>query len=318
MLFVKILVTGGAGFIGSNLVKALLEDKRVSLVRVLDNLSTGFLHNIEEFFDNPKFEFIRGDIRDYDICLKACEGIDLISHQAALGSVPRSIKNPLDTNSVNITGFLNVFAAAKESGIKRIVFAASSSTYGDSEELPKTEDRTGKPLSPYAVTKVVNELYAEVFANLYGIEYVGLRYFNIFGSKQDPNGAYAAVIPIFFNKALKNESPIFNGDGSNSRDFTYVDNAVQANILGLFTERKDATNQIYNIAFGERMTLSELWEIIKKLTGCSVDAICGENRIGDIPHSIADISKARKLLGYDPLFDVKKGLLIALNWYKKI
>ena len=318
MLFVKILVTGGAGFIGSNLVKALLEDKRVSLVRVLDNLSTGFLHNIEEFFDNPKFEFIRGDIRDYDICSKACEGIDLISHQAALGSVPRSIKNPLDTNSVNITGFLNVFAAAKESGIKRIVFAASSSTYGDSEELPKTEDRTGKPLSPYAVTKVVNELYAEVFANLYGIEYVGLRYFNIFGSKQDPNGAYAAVIPIFFNKALKNESPIFNGDGSNSRDFTYVDNAVQANILGLFTERKDATNQIYNIAFGERMTLSELWEIIKKLTGCSVDAICGENRIGDIPHSIADISKARKLLGYDPLFDVKKGLLIALNWYKKI
>lgn len=314
----KILVTGGAGFIGSNLVEALLKDKRVSLVRVLDNLETGFLHNIDEFFENPKFEFLSGDIRDYDTCVKACEGIDLISHQAALGSVPRSIKNPLATNSVNITGFLNVLTAARESKIKRFVFAASSSTYGDSRELPKIEHRIGKPLSPYAVTKVVNESYADVFANLYGIEYIGLRYFNIFGPKQDPKGAYAAVIPIFFDRALRNEPPTINGDGSYSRDFTYVDNAVQANILGLFSENKEAVNQIYNIACGERTTLTELWEMIKELTGCSVDAIYGDSRVGDIPHSLADISKARKLLEYSPPLDVKNGLIKSFNWYKNI
>lgn len=311
----KVLVTGGAGFIGSNLVEALLKDERVSLVRVLDNLSTGFKKNIEEFFENPKFEFLEKDIRDYEVCLAACEGIDLISHQAALGSVPRSIKDPINTNSVNISGFLNIFTAAKDSGVKRIVFAASSSTYGDSKELPKVEDNIGKPLSPYAVTKYVNELYAEVFADLYGIEFIGLRYFNIFGPKQDPKGAYAAVIPIFFDKAIKNISPTINGDGSYSRDFTFVANAVQANLCGLFTTEKSAVNQIYNIACGERTTLKNLWEQIKDLVGSSVDATYGPNRLGDIPHSLADISKVKTHLKYNPEITVKEGLKLAYNWY---
>jgi UDP-N-acetylglucosamine 4-epimerase len=312
----KILVTGGAGFIGSNLVEALLKDERVSLVRVLDNLSIGFKKNIEEFFENPKFEFLQGDIRDYETCTKACEGINLISHQAALGSVPRSIEDPLTANAVNITGSLNIFTAAKNLGVKRIIFAASSSTYGDSEGLPKVEDNIGNPLSPYAITKYVNELYARVFADLYGIEFIGLRYFNIFGPKQDPKGAYAAVIPIFFDKALKNIPPTINGDGAYSRDFTYVKNAVQANILGLFTENKEAINQIYNIACGKRTTLIELWENIKKLTNSSVDAVYGSNRMGDIPHSLADISKAQNFLNYEVEFKVKEGLEHTFNWYK--
>jgi UDP-N-acetylglucosamine 4-epimerase len=311
----NILVTGGAGFIGSNLVSALLKDERVGIVRVFDNLATGFKHNLIEFEKHPRFQFIEGDIRDYDSCINACIGIDAISHQAALGSVPRSIKDPITSNNVNITGFLNVFTAAKESGIKRIVFAASSSTYGDSKNLPKVEDIIGNPLSPYAVTKYVNELYARVYADLYGIEYLGFRYFNVFGPKQDPNGAYAAVIPLFMKAAIENNPPTINGDGSYSRDFTYVDNAVQANILGLFTENQDAFNQIYNIACGERTTLTQLWENIKVASGTQVDALYGPNRVGDIPHSLADVSKAKQLLGYNPSVKVKDGLMRAYKWY---
>lgn len=313
----KILVTGGAGFIGSNIVESLLKDSKVSKVLVLDNLATGHKKNIEEFLNNPSFEFIQGDIRDYETCVKVCKDVDLISHQAALGSVPRSIKDPITSNDVNIGGFLNIFTAAKQEGVKRIVFAASSSTYGDSIELPKVETRIGKPLSPYAVTKYVNELYADVFANLYGIEFIGLRYFNVFGPKQDPKGAYAAVIPIFFDKALSNESPTINGDGTFSRDFTYVDNAVQANILGLFTDNEAAVNQVYNIACGERTTLNELWRTIKELSNCSADSIHGDNRVGDIPHSLADISKAKKLLGYNPKDKVQDGLSKVYRWYKE-
>jgi UDP-N-acetylglucosamine/UDP-N-acetylgalactosamine 4-epimerase len=242
----NILVTGGAGFIGSNLVETLLKDNRVTKVRVLDNLATGFFENIQEFMGSPKFEFVVGDIRDYNTCLSACEGMNAISHQAALGSVPRSVKDPITTNAVNITGFLNIFTAAKEQGVKRVVFAASSSTYGDSKGLPKVEDIIGNPLSPYAVTKYVNELYAKVFASLYGLEYVGLRYFNVFGPKQSPSGAYAAVIPLFMQAIIDGKSPLIHGDGLQSRDFTYVDNAVQANLCGLFTENAAAVNQVYN------------------------------------------------------------------------
>lgn len=312
----RILVTGGAGFIGSNIVETLLKDPRVSYVRVLDNLATGFLRNIEDFFDNSRFEFIKGDIRDFETCRKVCEGIDLISHQAALGSVPRSIKDPLTSNAVNISGFLNLFTAAKDAKVKRIIFAASSSTYGDSKSLPKVEDKIGNPLSPYAVTKYVNELYAKVYADLYGIEFIGLRYFNIFGPKQDPKGAYAAVIPIFFSKALQGVSPTINGDGTYSRDFTYVANAVQANVLGLFTKNDEAVNQIYNIACGDRTTLTQLWTYIKGLTNTSANAVYGSNRVGDIPHSLADISKAQTLLGYHPKYNVKEGLENAFDWYK--
>lgn len=311
----KILVTGGAGFIGSNLVEALLRDERVSYVRVLDNLSNGFKKNITEFFDNPNFEFVEGDIRDYDTCLAACNGIDLISHQAALGSVPRSIKDPLTTNAVNISGFLNVFTAAKEQGVKRVVFAASSSTYGDSKELPKVENNIGNPLSPYAVTKYVNELYAQVYATTYGLEYIGLRYFNVFGPKQDPNGAYAAVIPLFMKAAIEGKPPTINGDGSYSRDFTYVANAVQANMLALFTENEEAVNEIYNIAFGERTALNELWTYIQVASGTDIEPKYGPNRLGDIPHSLADISKAKRLMKYNPLYSVKEGLIKANEWY---
>ncbi len=312
----NILVTGGAGFIGSNIVAALLSDQRVAKVRVLDSLATGFEKNIKEFYQNPGFEFIKGDIRDYQTCLSACDSINLITHQAALGSVPRSIKDPLTTDAVNITGTLNVFRAAVEQGVKRVVFAASSSTYGDSEGLPKIEHTIGRPLSPYAVTKYVNELYADVFARTYSFEFIGLRYFNVFGPKQDPNGAYAAVIPLFMNAALNNNPPFINGDGSYSRDFTYVDNAVQANLLALFTNNEKAVNQIYNVAFGERTTLKELWNAIKELSGTSIDAIHRPNRVGDIPHSLANISKAKELIGYQPKFDVKSGLSKAFDWYK--
>lgn len=311
----QILVTGGAGFIGSNLVEALLRDERVSFVRVLDNLSTGSYNNLLELTDSPNFEFLEGDIRDYDTCLEACEGIDLIAHQAALGSVPRSIMDPLTTNAVNITGTLNIFQAAVHQKVKRVVFAASSSTYGDSETLPKVEDEIGAPLSPYAVTKYVNELYADVFSKTYDFEYVGLRYFNVFGPKQDPNGAYAAVIPLFMKAALTNNEPTINGDGSYSRDFTYVENAVQANLLALFSDNKAAINQVYNIAFGERTTLNQLWGYIKDVSGTPVEAVHGEQRVGDIPHSLADISKAKTLLSYRPTMDVKTGLKQAFKWY---
>lgn len=313
----SILITGGAGFIGSNLVEGLLKDNRVNKVRVFDNLSTGFKKNIEEFLSNEKFEFVEGDIRDYAACVEATKGIDLISHQAALGSVPRSIKDPLTTNAVNITGTLNVFQAAVENNVQRIVFAASSSTYGDSVGLPKVEHTIGKPLSPYAVTKYVNELYADVFAKTYNIEFIGLRYFNVFGPKQDPAGAYAAVIPLFMKAALENKAPNINGDGTYSRDFTYVDNAVHANLQALFTENHDAINQIYNIAFGERTTLKELWNYIKELTSTDTDAVHQPNRVGDIPHSLANIEKAKTLLNYTPPYGVQSGLVKAYHWYKE-
>src|SRR3954466_11133667 len=246
----RILITGGAGFIGSNLAAHLLERSDVTLVRVLDNFATGNMRNLDEFLNHPKFEFIEGDIRNYQSCLKATEGIDLISHQAALGSVPRSINDPLTSNEVNVTGTLHIFNAAREKNIRRVVYAASSSTYGDHPGLPKVEDRIGNPLSPYAVTKYVNELYARVFANIYGLELIGLRYFNVFGPKQNPQGPYAAVIPLFVQSVLNNEPPLINGDGEHSRDFTFVGNAVHANDCALFTTNKDAVNQVYNIAFG--------------------------------------------------------------------
>lgn len=312
----KILVTGGAGFIGSNLVEKLLEDKRVTYVRILDNLATGSLENIKEFTGHPGFEFVEGDIRNYETCLNACENIDLVSHQAALGSVPRSIKDPLTTNDVNITGTLNIFTAAKEKKIKRVVFAASSSTYGDHPGLPKTEDRIGKPLSPYAVTKYVNELYAKVYADLYGLETIGLRYFNIFGPKQDPASPYAAVIPLFAKALLENKSPVINGDGTFSRDFTYVANAVQANLHALFTDKKEAINQVYNIACGKQITILKLFELLAGFASSDVQPIFGPGRKGDVKHSLADISKAGNLLGYHPEVSVEEGLKKTFNWYQ--
>ncbi|HEU0065321.1 MAG TPA: SDR family oxidoreductase [Flavisolibacter sp.] len=313
----RILITGGAGFIGSNLTEHLLNKKDVELVRVLDNLCTGSFENIKQFEDNSKFEFIQGDIRNYETCIDACSGIHLISHQAALGSVPRSIHDPLTTNDVNITGTLNVFTAAKETKVKRIVYAASSSTYGDHPGLPKVEDKTGKPLSPYAVTKLVNELYARVYADVYGMELIGLRYFNIFGPRQDPDGPYAAVIPLFIRAVLNNEPPTINGDGETSRDFTYVANAVQANDCALFIKNKEALNQVYNIACGERTTLNELFEILKEIGGSDLAAKYAPERKGDVKHSQADISKASALLGYRPEVSIKKGLKQAFEWYRK-
>ena len=311
-----ILVTGGAGFIGSNLVEALLNDKRVTRVRVLDNLATGSKNNISEFIGNSRFEFMEGDIRDYTTCLAACEGVQLISHQAALGSVPRSINDPLTTNNVNITGTLNIFNAAKEKAVKRVVYAASSSTYGDHPGLPKVEDRIGNPLSPYAVTKYVNELYARVYASLYGIELIGLRYFNIFGPRQNPAGPYAAVIPLFAEALLKDEPPTINGDGNHSRDFTYVDNAVQANILSLFTENREAVNQVYNIACGEQTSLNELFNSLRKEAGSDIEPVYGPERKGDVKNSLADITRARTLLGYAPLVSVNDGLKKTFAWYR--
>jgi UDP-N-acetylglucosamine 4-epimerase len=314
----KILITGGAGFIGSHLAEVLLSDDRVSFVRVLDNLSTGFLANIEPFLSHLKFEFIEGDIRDYATCLKACEGIEAITHQAALGSVPRSIADPRTTNDVNITGTLNIFTAAKESGIKRVVYAASSSTYGDSTNLPKVEDIIGNPLSPYAVTKYVNELYANVYARLYHLEPIGLRYFNIFGPRQHPAGPYAAVIPLFMQSVLKGIPPVINGDGTISRDFTHVSNAVQANLNALFTKNAAAVNQIYNIACGSSTSLTELFHTIREIAGMDMEVVYGPPRIGDIPYSLADISKAEQLLGYDPKIKIREGLESTFQWYKLI
>ncbi|MEM9544449.1 MAG: SDR family oxidoreductase [Bacteroidota bacterium] len=312
----SILVTGGAGFIGSNLVEELLQDQRVDKVRVLDNLSNGFMRNIDEFMSHPKFEFIEGDIRDYQTCLDACDGMNLVSHQAALGSVPRSIKDPITTDQVNIGGTLNMFHAVKETQIERIVFAASSSTYGDSGILPKIEDEIGKPLSPYAITKYVNELYADVFARTYSnFEYIGLRYFNVFGPKQDPNGAYAAVIPLFMKAIRLGKSATINGDGSYSRDFTYVSNAVQANLLSLFTTRATAINEIYNVAFGEQTTLNELWSMICDVKGRKIEPTYGPIRQGDIPHSQASIEKAKKYLDYNPKIDTFRGLKLLAEKY---
>ena len=314
----RILVTGGAGFIGSNLVEALLQDERVTLVRVLDNLSTGLLKNIEPFLTNPKLDWVLGDIRDWETCVKVCEGIDAIAHQAALGSVPRSINDPVTTNAVNISGALNIFTAAQQLGITKIVYAASSSTYGDSKILPKQEDVIGKPLSPYAVTKLVNELYADVFHKTYGIDFIGLRYFNIFGPKQNPNGAYAAVIPLFAKAVLNNEAPFINGDGEQSRDFTYVSNAVQANIKALFCNDEQAWNQIYNIACGEQHTVNQLFNTLKSYSPhTDLIPIYRESRLGDVRDSLADISKAKKLLNYQPTITLAHGLKLALDWYKQ-
>lgn len=301
------LVTGGAGFIGSNLVEYLLK-YGAGKVRVLDNLSTGFFENLEEFKGNPAFEFIEGDIRDLATCQKACDGIDYVSHQAALGSVPRSINDPITTNEVNVTGFLNMLVAVRDQKVKRMVYAASSSTYGDSPTLPKVEEVIGKPLSPYAVTKYVNELYADVFAKTYGIETIGLRYFNIFGPKQDPNGAYAAVIPLFI-KAIKESKPAtINGDGETSRDFTFVENAVQANIKALLVENKEAINQVYNVACGERTTLNELWNILNELSGQNIKPNYKPERSGDVRHSLADIGKIEKNIGYKIAINFKNGI----------
>lgn len=313
----RILVTGGAGFIGANLVERLLQLSQVERVRVLDNFATGSFKNIEELQRHPKFEFIEGDIRSYETCLQACEGINLISHQAALGSVPRSIKDPLTSNDVNVTGTLNVFTAAKESGVKRVVYAASSSTYGDHPGLPKMEDKIGNPLSPYAVTKYVNELYARVYGNLYGLETIGLRYFNIFGPKQNPKGPYAAVIPLFIQSVLNNEPPVINGDGEHSRDFTYVANAVLANELALFTQNKEAVNQVYNIACGEQTSLNQLFEEIKQIAGSDLAPKYGPERTGDVRHSLADISKAAALLQYQPAVSIFNGLKPTFEWYRK-
>ena len=315
----NILVTGGAGFIGSNLCEKLLElDNRVVC---LDNFATGKRSNIEHFINDPRFTLIEGDIRDLETCRKAAEGIDYVLHEAALGSVPRSIKDPLTTNEVNISGFLNMLVAARDAGVKRFIYAASSSTYGDSESLPKVEDVIGRPLSPYAVTKYVNELYADVFARTYGIETIGLRYFNVFGRRQDPHGAYAAVIPLFVKKLIDGESPVINGDGEYSRDFTYIDNVIQMNLLAIGVDDPVAVNQVYNVAYGERTTLNQLVGYLKEFLSAYDPAIAeveihhGPARIGDIPHSLANIDKAKSLLGYEPLFSMKEGLRESTQWY---
>ena len=313
----RILITGGAGFIGSNLAEKLLADEKVSFVRVLDNLATGSLKNMSSFSSHPKFEFIEGDIRNFDTCIAACENINAITHQAALGSVPRSIIDPLTTNEVNITGTLNIFSAAKEKNIQRIVYAASSSTYGDHPALPKVEDKIGNPLSPYAVTKYVNELYAKVYASLYNMQFIGLRYFNIFGPRQNPQGPYAAVIPLFIKAIIENIPPVINGDGSHSRDFTFVANAVQANITALFTDKEDAVNQVYNIACGEQTSLLQLFDALKQEASSVLMPKHGPDRAGDVKHSLADVSKAVTLLGYQPDISVKEGLKKTWEWYKK-
>ena len=314
-----ILVTGGAGFIGSNLCQSILDNG--NKVRCLDNLSTGKISNIENFLEHPNFEFIEGDITNLETCMQACTGIDFVLHQAALGSVPRSINNPMKTNEVNISGFLNMLWAIKEKGVKRMVYAASSSTYGDSKSLPKVEDVIGKPLSPYAVTKYVNELYADVFAKTFGVETIGLRYFNVFGRKQDPNGAYAAVIPKFVLTLMRHESPTINGDGNYSRDFTYIDNVIEMNIRSIVSEDRKAVNQIYNVACGDRTTIQNLFDLLVEYLGeydgeiKKLQPKYGKVRNGDVPHSLASIDKAKKLLGYEPQFDFKMGLKEAVSWY---
>ena len=315
----KILVTGGAGFIGSNLCEALLD--KDNKVVCLDNFSTGKRENLESFHNNSNFTLIEGDIRNLDDCRRATDEVDFVLHQAALGSVPRSINNPITSNDVNVSGFLNMLVASRDAGVKRFVYAASSSTYGDSESMPKVEDVIGKPLSPYAVTKYVNELYADVFSKTYGLETIGLRYFNVFGRKQDPNGAYAAVIPKFVSQLMKGQSPVINGDGNFSRDFTYIDNVILANLLSLITENKEAINTVYNVAFGDRNTLNDLMSYLKMYLSevdskiSSVEVIYGPNRTGDIPHSHASIEKAKTNLNYNPQFSLQQGLKEAVKWY---
>ncbi len=315
----KVLVTGGAGFIGSNLVERLLTQN--NQVICLDNFATGKRENVAPFLENPSFELIEGDIRDLNTCKKAVKGVSIVLHQAALGSVPRSIKDPITSNDVNVSGFVNMLIAARDEGVGRFVYAASSSTYGDSKELPKVEDVIGKPLSPYAITKYVNELYADVFGKLYGMQIIGLRYFNVFGRRQDPDGAYAAVIPKFVKSLINKESPVINGDGTFSRDFTYVENVVQANQLAATVQDENAVNTVYNVAFGERTTLNQLVEYLKTFLSkfdkeiADVEIKYGPSREGDIPHSLASIDKAKSLLGYSPEFSVRSGLESAIEWY---
>lgn len=315
----KILITGGAGFIGSNLCEYFL--KKEHQVQCLDNFATGHRHNIAPFLEHPDFQLIEGDIRDLEVCQKAVEGVDYVLHQAALGSVPRSIKDPITSNEVNVSGFLNMLVASRDAGVKRFIYAASSSTYGDSESLPKVEDKIGKPLSPYAITKYVNELYAEIFSKTYGLETIGLRYFNVFGRRQDPNGAYAAVIPLFVKQLMKKESPVINGTGDYSRDFTYVDNVVQMNELAMLTNNAEAINTVYNTAVGDRTTLSQLVSYLKEFLSekdlkiAEIEIIYGPNRKGDIPHSLASIEKAQKLLGYKPSHKIREGLKEVVQWY---
>jgi len=315
----KVLVTGGAGFIGSNLCEALLEKQ--NKVVCLDNFATGKRENIAGFLNNSLFTLIEGDIRNLEDCLKASQGVDYILHQAALGSVPRSIKDPITSNDVNVSGFLNILVAARDNKVKRIVYAASSSTYGDSQSMPKIEDIIGKPLSPYAITKYVNELYADIFSKTYGLETIGLRYFNVFGRKQDPNGAYAAVIPKFVSQLMAGDSPVINGDGNYSRDFTYIDNVIQANLLSLVTTNPKAINTVYNVAFGDRNTLNDLMGYLKEYLSsfdpkiASIAVVNGPNRVGDIPHSHASVQKAKDLLKYNPQFSLQQGLKEAVKWY---
>ncbi|QMU64020.1 MAG: SDR family NAD(P)-dependent oxidoreductase [Flavobacteriaceae bacterium] len=314
----KILVTGGAGFIGSNLCEALL--KLENKVVCLDNFSTGKEKNISHLLPDSNFTLVTGDIRNMEDCSTVIKEVDFVLHQAALGSVPRSIKDPVTSNEVNIGGFLNMLVAAREAGVKRFVYAASSSTYGASEELPKVEDKIGKPLSPYAITKYVNELYADVFAKTYGVETIGLRYFNVFGRKQDPEGTYAAVIPKFVSQLMSGKSPVINGDGTYSRDFTYIDNVIQANLLSL-TANQEAINTVYNIAYGERNTLNDLVSYLKEFLTVydseikNIEIIYGPKRSGDIPHSLASIHKAKRLLNYQPQFSLRNGLKEAIKWY---
>jgi UDP-N-acetylglucosamine 4-epimerase len=313
----RFLVTGGAGFIGSNLVARLLE-LGARQVRVLDNLSNGYYSNMEGFVGLPHFEFIEGDIRDLETCKKAVSGMDYISHQAALGSVPRSVEDPVTSNEVNIGGHLNMLVAAKESpALKRMVYAASSSSFGDSEALPKVEGNEGKPLSPYAVTKWVNELYGDVFSRVYGLHTIGLRYFNIFGPKQNPNNPYAAVIPLFMKAAMEGRSPKINGDGTNSRDFTFVENALEANIKAMLGTESLSRHEVVNIAVGDRTNLLELWEAIAAAAGTDIQPEFGPPRAGDIPHSLASIEKARALFGYNPQFRLNEGIGITYEWFKK-
>ena len=315
----KILITGGAGFIGSNLCEYFIN--KGHQVTCLDNFATGHRHNLDSIINHPNFTLIEGDIRNLEDCRKAVSGADYVLHQAALGSVPRSINDPITTNDVNVSGFLNMLVASRDANIKRFVYAASSSTYGDSEALPKEEDKIGKPLSPYAITKFVNELYADIFSKTYGLETIGLRYFNVFGRKQDPNGAYAAVIPKFVMQLMRHESPVINGDGNYSRDFTYIDNIIQINELAMLTENKEAVNTVYNAAFGDRTTLNDLVFYLKESLSemdsdiANIAITHGPNRAGDIPHSLASIEKAKKNLGYNPKYSMQNGLKEAVKWY---
>jgi UDP-N-acetylglucosamine 4-epimerase len=316
-----ILITGGAGFIGSNLCEYFLG--KGHMVSCLDNFATGHRHNVAGFLNHPNFKLIEGDIRSLETCHEAVKNIDFVLHQAALGSVPRSINDPITSNEVNVSGFLNMLVASRDAGVKRFIYAASSSTYGDSESLPKVEAVIGKPLSPYAITKYVNELYADIFSKTYGLETIGLRYFNVYGRRQDPNGAYAAVIPKFVMQLMAHESPVVNGDGNYSRDFTYIDNVIQMNELAISTQNKAAVNTVYNTAFGERTTLNDMLRWLKLYLSefdqsiADIPVIYGPNRVGDIPHSLASIEKAKELLGYHPKFSFQEGLKEAVAWYWK-